>query len=429
MELIIIGVLILINGFFAVSEMSLVAAKRVRLETLAKKGSPQAKAALDLSEHPGKFLSTVQIGITIIGILIGIFSGDKITTSTSALLAKISFLAPYSQSLGVGVVVVCVTYFSVLFGELLPKRIGMTYPETIAKKIALPMKFITKVTLPLGWLLTKTSDMFINLFNIRNTDESKVTEEEIKAIIQEGKEGGEVQEIEQDIVERVFMLGDRRVSTLMTPRSQVVMLEGTLSIAEILPKVSEELHSIYPIYEEDKDNITGIVKLKDLFANINKQQVLLKDITIEAHFVLEKTTAFHALERFKSSKVHYGIVIDEYGQMQGIITLNDLLESLIGYSSEFYSDDYTLHEREDGTWLLDGHYPFPDFLHYFDLEDVEDEEHNFDTCGGLILNELGRIPEEGDKLEWRNFEMEIIDMDGTRIDKILLKKKDEPPRK
>ncbi|HMG16721.1 MAG TPA: DUF21 domain-containing protein, partial [Saprospiraceae bacterium] len=200
MELIIIGILILINGFFAVSEMSLVSAKKIRLESAAKKGSQQAKAALDLSEHPAKFLSTVQIGITIIGILIGIFSGEKVTDEAAAFVSKFEMLRPYSQSLGVGIVVVYVTYFSVLFGELLPKRIGMTYPETIAKKIALPMKIVTRLTYPLGWLLTRTSDLFIYLFKIKVSDESKVTEEEIKAIIQEGKEGGEVQEIEQDIV-------------------------------------------------------------------------------------------------------------------------------------------------------------------------------------------------------------------------------------
>jgi len=422
MELIIIGILILINGFFAVSEMSLVSAKKIRLESAAKKGSQQAKAALDLSEHPAKFLSTVQIGITIIGILIGIFSGEKVTDEAAAFVSKFEMLRPYSQSLGVGIVVVYVTYFSVLFGELLPKRIGMTYPETIAKKIALPMKIVTRLTYPLGWLLTRTSDLFIYLFKIKVSDESKVTEEEIKAIIQEGKEGGEVQEIEQDIVERVFMLGDRRVSTLMTPRSQVVMLEGNSTIKEILDTVSEELHSVYPIYEKDRDNVVGIVKLKDLFANINNQDIQLKSILTEANFILEKTTAFHGLEKFKESHVHYGIIIDEYGQMQGMITLNDLLESLVGYSSEFYKDDYTLVKRDDGTWLLDGHYPFLDFLHYFEIEDL-DEEHNFDTCGGLILNELGKIPAEGDKLEWLNFEMEVLDMDGTRIDKILVKKK------
>ncbi len=260
-------------------------------------------------------------------------------------------------------------------------------------------------------------------FTVRSlqSDESKVTEEEIKAIIQEGKEGGEVQEIEQDIVERVFLLGDRRVSTLMTPRSQVVMLEGNQSMKEVLDIVTNELHSLYPVYEKDKDNVIGVVRLKDLFSNIKKDSVNVKSLVSEANFILEKTSAFQALEKFKESHVHYGIIIDEYGQMQGIITLNDLLESMVGYASDFYNDDYSLVEREDGTWLIDGHYPFHDFLHYFDLEQI-DSEVNFDTFGGLILNEMGRIPHQGDKLEWNNFLFEIIDMDGTRIDKVMVSK-------
>ncbi|MBL7831745.1 MAG: HlyC/CorC family transporter [Saprospiraceae bacterium] len=421
MEIILIGILILINGWLVLAEMALVSSKKVRLESAAKKGSQKAKTALELSEHPNKFLPTVQIGITVIGILNGIFSGENLTEYVESWASQFEVFKPFAHSIGVGIVVVTITFLTIIFGELLPKRIGMTYPETIAKGIGLPMKVLSQFTHPFGWILVKTTDFFIFLFGMKKSDESKVTEEEIKAIIQEGKEGGEVQEIEQDIVERVFLLGDRRVSTLMTPRSQVVMLEGNQSMKEVLDIVTNELHSLYPVYEKDKDNVIGVVRLKDLFSNIKKDSVNVKSLVSEANFILEKTSAFQALEKFKESHVHYGIIIDEYGQMQGIITLNDLLESMVGYASDFYNDDYSLVEREDGTWLIDGHYPFHDFLHYFDLEQI-DSEVNFDTFGGLILNEMGRIPHQGDKLEWNNFLFEIIDMDGTRIDKVMVSK-------
>ncbi len=419
MEIILIGILILINGWLVLAEMALVSSRKVRLETAAKKGSQKAKLALELAEHPNKFLPTIQIGITVIGILNGIFSGEHLTILVDNWVAQFEILRPFAHSIGVGVIVVLVTFMTIIFGELIPKRIGMTYPETIAKGIALPMKALSRITQPFSWLLIKTTDFFIFLFRMKKSDESKVTEEEIKAIIQEGKEGGEVQEIEQDIVERVFMLGDRRVSTLMTPRSQVIMLEGNQPMHEVLDIVTNELHSLYPVYEKDKDNVIGVVRLKDLFSHIKNDLVFVKSLVSEANFILEKTSAFQALEKFKESHVHYGIIIDEYGQMQGIITLNDLLESMVGYASDFYNDDFSLVEREDGSWLIDGHYPFHDFLHYFELEQV-DTEVNFDTLGGLILNEMGKIPHQGDKLEWNNFTFEIIDMDGTRIDKILV---------
>lgn len=419
MEIILIGILILINGWLVLAEMALVSSRKVRLETAAKKGSQKAKRALELSEHPNKYIPTVQIGITVIGILNGIFSGENLTEYVEKWASQIDFLAPFAHSIGVGVVVAIITFLTIIFGELLPKRIGMTYPETIAKGIAVPMNLLSKITHPFGWLLVKTTDFFIFLFGMKKSDESKVTEEEIKAIIQEGKEVGEVQEIEQDIVERVFLLGDRRVSTLMTPRSQVVMIEGNQTMHDVLDVVTKELHSLYPVYEKDKDNVIGVVRLKDLFSHIRNDSILVKSLVSEANFILEKTSAFQALEKFKESHVHYGIIIDEYGQMQGIITLNDLLEAMVGYASDFYNDDYAIVEREDGSWLIDGHYPFHDFLHFFDLEEV-DSEVNFDTLGGLILNEMGKIPHQGDKLEWNKFTFEIIDMDGTRIDKIMV---------
>jgi len=421
MDYLVILILILINGFFSLSEIALVSARKSRLESAAKKGSTKAKLALDLAENPNKFLSTVQIGITVIGILTGVFGGQSIAASLEAVLINIPSVGSLAHGLSVGIVVAVITFFSIVFGELLPKRVGMTYPETIAKNTAGIMKFISLSTAPFVWLLTHFTDLFIKIFHIKATDESKVTEEEIKAIVQEGKEGGEVQEIEQNIVERVFLLGDRMVSTLMTPRSQVLMFEVNEPMIEVKPQVLEEMHSVYPVYEDDKDNLIGVVKLKELVANFDDNNASLKPLVEEANYILEKTTAYQAMEKFKSSKIHYGIIIDEYGQMEGIVTLNDLLEALVGNASEFYQDEFSLEEREDGSWIIDGLYPFPDFLHHFDLTHLQ-EDLAYDTISGLLYDELGRIPKEGDRLEWKDYFFEILDMDGTRIDKIMFRK-------
>lgn len=420
MEIVLIAVLILINGIFSMSEIALVSSRKVRLENSANKGSKQAKAALQLAEHPNKFLSTVQIGITVVGIMTGMFGGENMTEAVAASLGQIEAIAPFAHGIAVGIVVVSITFCSIVFGELIPKRIGMTYPESIAKRIAIPMRLISTLAMPFVWLLTKTTETVIKLLNIKPSSDSKVTEEEIKAIIQEGKEGGEIEEIEQDIVERVFLLGDRRINTLMTPRSQVFMLDINHRVYEVRDEIAEELHSIYPAYDGDKDNIVGVIKLKDIFMNQKNDQMEMRAIVSEANFVLENLTAYQVLEKFKKSHTHYGIIIDEYGQMQGIITLNDLLESLVGYVSEFDKDDYTLQKRDDGSWLIDGHYPFPDFLYHFDMEDLMND-FEFDTVAGLIFNELGKLPKQGDKVHWRNFEFEIIDMDGVRIDKLMLR--------
>lgn len=407
------------------SEIALVSAKRVRLENHANKGSRRAKVALDLAEHPNKFLSTVQIGITLVGILTGMFGGDSMSHALSEWLLQFESIAPFAHGVAVSIVVVCITFCTIVFGELIPKRIGMTYPESIAQTMAVPMRFLSWAAMPFVWLLGRTTEGVIRLLNLKPSD-SKVTEEEIRAIIQESKEDGEIEEIEQDIVERVFLLGDRRINTLMTPRSQVLMLDVNHTIAQVRPLIADELHSIYPAYDDDKDNIVGIIKLKDVFVNQAQDDKPLRDLLGEANFILENLTAYQVLEKFKKSRAHYGIIIDEYGQMQGIVTLNDLLESLVGYVSDFDQDDYMLARRDDGSWLIDGHYPFPDFLYHFDLEE-RTSEFEFDTVAGIIFHELGHLPKQGDKVRWLNFEFEILDMDGVRVDKLLVKVENPMP--
>lgn len=420
MELLIILFLILLNGVFSMSEIALISARKNRLETAAKKGNTNAKVALDLANSPNKFLSTVQIGITLIGILTGIYSGEKITNDVQEFVSGFQVFKPYAESIGVVIVVVVLTFFSLVLGELLPKRIGLNHPESIAKAVALPMKIVSQITAPFIWLLTISTDGLLKILNIKPTADGKVTEEEIKAIIKEGTEGGEVQEIEQDIVERVFHIGDRKVNSLMTHRQSIVYLSLEDSLEVLKNKVLDELHSVYPVCNENMDDVVGVVLLKDLFTSFEKGSFNLQSITKDPAYFIEHTSVYKALENFKKSKVHYAFVTDEYGVFQGIITLNDILEALVGDASDFDEDEYQLIAREDGTWLVDGLYSLHDFLTYFDMDELTND-YEVTTVSGLIMTELGNIPKTGEKLIWNKFVLEVIDMDGVKIDKVLVK--------
>ncbi|MBA0885305.1 hemolysin family protein [Flavobacterium undicola] len=420
MELFIILFLILLNGLFSMSEIALISARKSRLENSAKKGNNSAQIALDLANSPNKFLSTVQIGITLIGILTGIFSGDKITTDVEVFVSGFEILKPQAHSIAVGIVVVVLTFFSLVLGELLPKRIGLNYPEAIAKGVAVPMKIVSIVTAPFIWMLTHSTEFLLRILRIRPTADGKVTEEEIKAIIKEGTEVGEVQEIEQDIVERVFHIGDRKVNSLMTHRKSVVMLPLDSNKSQVKEFMLQELHSFYPVYKDNFDEIVGVVSLKNIFATIEKENFKLESIMSEAPYLMEHTTAYNALENFKKTGIHYAVIADEYGVFQGIITLNDILEALVGNAADFYKEDFQLIEREDGSWLVDGHYSLHDFLTYFELDELL-SDYDVTTVSGLIMTELSRIPKQGEKLVWHKFELEVIDMDGVKIDKVMVK--------
>ena len=402
------------------SEIALISARKNRLETAAKKGNKNAKAALDLANSPNEFLSTVQIGITLIGILTGIYSGDKITTDVQNFVATFEAFSPYSNSIAVGIVVVVLTFFSLVLGELLPKRIGLNYPEGIAKAVAFPMKIVSTVTMPFIWLLTISTDFLLKMLQIKPTADGKVTEEEIKAIIKEGTEVGEVQEIEQDIVERVFHIGDRKVNSLMTHRSDIVYLSLEDTKEEIKAKVIDELHSVYPVCEDNLDNVIGLVLLKDLFVSFESGAFDLKSITREPVYLIEQTSAYKALENFKTSKLHYAFVVDEHAIFQGVITLNDILEALVGDASDFDEDEYKLVSNEDGTWLVDGQYSLHDFLTFFDLDELIND-YEVTTVSGFFITELGNIPTQGEKIIWNKLELEALAMDGAKIDKVLIK--------
>ena len=403
------------------SEIAMVSSRKSRLETAAKRGDKAAKKALELSKNPGKFLSTVQIGITLIGILTGIYSGEKIQDDLISYLNKFELIKLYSEPIATSVIVVTLTFFSLVLGELVPKRIGLTMPEKISKILSFPMYWISIIAAPFIWLLTFTSDMIIKLFRIKPTTESKITEEEIKAIIQEGMEGGDIQEIEQDIVERVFSLGDRKISSLMTHRNDTILLKTEFDTEQIRKTVNKEMHSVYPVVNSKMD-VVGITLLKDLFRHINESDFKISDHIKQPQYVSENLSAYEVLKFFKTGKTHQAIVTDEFGLMQGLVTMNDLLEALVGDVSEFYSNEFAFSQRADGSWLIDGQYPLTEFLRKLDLAGLADD-YPFNTISGLILHQLRRIPSTGDTLRWLNFEIEILDMDGARIDKILLTNK------
>ncbi|WP_346237830.1 hemolysin family protein [Niabella insulamsoli] len=423
MELLIIALLILLNGVFSMAEIALVSARKARLEAQANKGDKKAKEALNLANHPDHFLSTVQIGITLIGILTGLYSGDKITGDIVLFIEKFPSLAPYSSGIATTLVVILITYFSLVFGELIPKRIGLSSPEKIAKFVAAPMRLVSWITFPFIWLLTKSTGLITRLFNIK-TDDSQVTEEEIKAIINEGTEQGTLEETEQEIIERVFHLSDRNITSLMTHRSDIVWFNTTDTEEMIKEKILRDPHSIYPICEGEIDNIKGVISLKDLYTN--KDSILFKDLMRPALFVPENNTAFKVMEKFKESQLHSCFIVDEYGSVLGMITIKDILEAIVGDMPQHDDDEYEVIKRDDGSFLVDGQLPFYDFLSYFDKTDWMNEgEQEFDTIAGFILHKLKRIPIASDKMEWNGFDFEIIDMDGHRIDKVLVNISDE----
>lgn len=419
MEILILAGLILLNGLFSMAEIALVSARKSRLEAQANKGDKKAQDALNLANKPETFLSTVQMGITVIAIITGIYSGEKITDDFALYLKQWPLLEPYSYGIATTIVVIIVTYFTIIFGELVPKRLGLSRPELIAKTVARPMRILSLITHPFIWLLSKSSNLIIKIFNLKPND-NQVTEEEIKAIISEGTEQGTIEETEQEIIERVFHLSDRNITSLMTHRSDIIWFNLDDTEETIKEKIISEPHSIYPICDKDIDNIKGVVSIKDLY--VSPDDTAFKELMQTALFVPDNNTAFQVMEKFKESQLHSCFIVDEYGSILGMITLNDILEAIIGDMPQPDIPEYEIVEREDGTYLVDAQIRFYDFLTRFEkTEWMNEGEQEFDTLAGFILHRLERIPHTGDKLEWKGFSIEIIDMDGHRIDKVLIK--------
>ena len=417
--LIIIG-LILFNGILSMSEMSIVSSRKSRLELEAKKGSVSARKALDLSNNPDNFLSTIQIGITLIGILTGLFSGEAFAADLAKYVEKIPYIGEYAFGISETVIVVVVTYLTLIFGELVPKRIGLNKADSMAQIVARPMKWLSVLAHPFVWLLAKSTSLIATAMGVAQK-ENTVTEEEIKSMIQEGTEAGEVQEVEQDIIERVLVLGDQRITSIMTARKDLVCMHSSMTVDDVRHIISQDLYDAYPVISDGIDDIQGLVALKDLILILDKPQFNLADVVKKPHYFPDTMTVYTALEMFRNERVSRALVVDEFGSIQGLVTMRDILEGLVG-SLENSDGQPHISPREDGSsWLVDAMCPFYEFLAYFEREDLY-QPTDYATLGGLILDILEHLPQVGEIVTWETFTFEVVDMDGTRIDKLLVRK-------
>ncbi|MBX2951855.1 MAG: HlyC/CorC family transporter [Leadbetterella sp.] len=423
MEIFIILFLILLNGIFSMSEIALVSSRKAKLEIAAKNGKKSAAEALELANSPGRFLSTVQIGITVIGILTGIYSGDTFKGYLIPYLQGMGMPAAYADNVAVALITVLVTFLTLIFGELVPKRIGMAIPEDIATTVVRPMNILSKIASPFIWLLSKSSDLIFKLIGLKENDNS-VTEEEIKNIIQEGASDGTIEEIEHEIVQNVFQLGDRKITSLMTSVNDISFLDLDDSPEENREKIIEKKHSIYPVCKDGINDIKGLLYIKDLLGkSLDKELEDLEPILRPALYIAENNHAYQVLEKFQEERIHFGVIVDEYGSVAGIVTMNDILDALVGDISETNEFEYEIVEREDGSFLIDAALPFDDFLSEFEIDLPNRKEYNgFDTMGGFALHILKEIPTTGEKFYWEDYVFEVMDMDKNRVDKILVSK-------
>ncbi len=416
--LIIIG-LILLNGVFSMSEVAMISARKSRLSTDAKKGSKAAQKALDLSGNPDKFLSTVQIGITLIGILTGIYSGNQIAVDLTELLKSFGLAQSTAFVVAQGGIVVLVTYLTIVFGELVPKRIGLSVAESVAKLMARPMNVLAIIASPFVWLLSKSTEVIFNLLGVREED-GKVTEEEIKSIIKEGAEEGAVEPVEQNIMQRVFLLGDLKIGSIMTHKNDVVWLDTSMTAEEVKKVLNEDLYESYPVAEGDLDHVKGMIWLKDLVMRLSDENFKVGDLTREPVYFHEGMSIYKVLEQMKVKKISRALICDEFGDFVGMVTLKDIFEGLVGNMDNEEDEPEIIKRANNGGWLVDGQCSLYDMLCYFDCGDLYEASGGYHTLAGLILDRLQRIPRSGDTLEWNGFTFEIMDMDGARIDKVLV---------
>lgn len=425
-EIVAIFLLLMANGIFAMSEIAVITARKSRLQELSDKRSAGARAALDLANAPNPFLSTVQIGITLVGILAGAFGGGALTGWLSAHLQVVPGIAPYSRTAALAIVVLGITYFSVILGELVPKRLALAHPEAIAMFMARPMRLLLKVCAPLVHLLSFSTDLVFRLFGKRFDEPAGVTEEEIRTLMRQGTAAGVFEETEQDMVEAVFQLGDKSARALMTPRTQIVWLNRNDTVEPIRAKLADSGHSRFPVCDGSLDNVLGVVQAKDLLtAFLSAGKIDLTATMQQAAFVPRSMPALQVLDHIKQSGSHIVLVVDEYGGIEGLLTHHDLLEAIAG-DMPFGKTPAQPRavQRKDGSWLLDGMMSVDEFKEIFHLENLPGEKRDaFQTLGGFLFTQMGRVPGVSESFEWNGLRFEVVDMDGKRIDKVLVTEK------
>ena len=423
-ELLIVLALVLLNGFFAMSEMSVMTSRKSRLKQLAQ-ASRRAAKALALSEKPEAFLSTVQIGITLIGILTGLFGGEAIGLAIAAWIERVlPALDPYAETIGKSIAVALITFLTLIFGELVPKRQAITAPETIASVVALPMGWLARAAFPFVWLLSHTTRLVLRLLGLGKDEASTISEEEIRMLVAESHEQGVIDAHERDMVNRVMRLGDRTAASLMTPRNRIAWLDASAPVEESLEVMREHQFSRYPVYRGSDQDVAGILEVKSLIHTIGGDlaERLYHDLR-PALFVSESTHAMKLLEIFREEQQSMALVVDEYGEIQGLVTVSDLMGAIVGrlQSVENTDEDALVVQREDGSLLVDGTLPTEDLRELMDGAALPDaEEGDYHTLAGMCIAHFGRIPNVGEHFDWAGWRIEVVDLDGARIDKLLL---------
>ena len=420
MEIYALIVLIVLNGFFAMSEIALVSARRARLQPLADRGDSAARIATELGAEPTRFLSTVQIGITSVAMLTGIVGEATLAPPLAAKFAAWGATTQAAGYLATAVVVALVTYFSIVVGELVPKRIGQIHAESVARFVARPIQWLSLASKPFVWLLTHSTQVLLRLLGIDDSRRNPVTEEEIQAVLHEGSTAGVIEEDERKMVENLFRLDDRSIATLMTPRADIASLHVDATHDRVIATMETQPHSRYPVVGTDPQDVIGVVSARALLlALLRGEQLNLARLARAPIFVPESISGRDTLERFREGRTNMAFVVDEYGSLQGLVTLHDVLEAITGQFGADPEDRWAV-RREDGSWLLDGQIPLTDLAQHLALEWPDaDIDEGFETISGLIHWRLGRLPRTTDRIRWQDWTFEVIDMDGQRIDKVL----------
>ncbi|MBF2062848.1 MAG: HlyC/CorC family transporter [Calothrix sp. C42_A2020_038] len=422
-EIFFILVLIIANGIFSGSEIAVVSARKFRLEQMASRGNSQARAALRLATSPNDFLSTVQIGITLIGILSGAVGGATLAQRIKPAFDTIPLLQPYSEGISVGIIVTIITYLSLVVGELVPKRMALNNPEKIVCAVAKPMRSLSFITGPFVNVLSFSTDALLNILGIRVTEEEKMTEEEIKLLIEQATELGTFEESEQEMLERVFSFGDRRIKTLMTPKFDITWLDIDAPLEELESLIRASNHSRFPVARENLDECLGILRGKHfLSARLSGEEINVATMVQPPLYVPENMTALKVLEEFKRTGIHMALITDEYGSIQGLVTLNDLMEAIVGdITAKEDLEQPMVVKREDGSLLVDGLLSTDELKELLDQESLPEEDtEDYHTLAGFVITSLKYIPKAGDYFEWNGLRFEVMDMDGTRVDKVLI---------
>ncbi|NYZ15355.1 HlyC/CorC family transporter [Azospirillum sp. RWY-5-1] len=423
-EILIIVFLILLNAFFAMSEMALVSSRRARLQQLAEaRGGKGARAALALSEDPSNFLSTVQVGITLIGIIAGAYGGATIAERLGVTLDEVAWIAPYGGQVAFVLVVAAITYLSLIVGELVPKRLALANPERISATVAAPMSVLSRAAAPLVWLLGVSTEGMLKLLGLSGIRDQTVTEEEVKTLIAEGTQSGVFEPAERQMIEGVLRLSDRSVRSIMTPRPDVVWLDLDDPQETIAREIRESGYSRFPACRGDLDEVQGIVATKALLDQaLHGRPFDLRAVVVDALIVHDGTPVMRLLELFKQATVHMAVVVDEYGSVEGIVTVTDILEAIAGEMPDQGDEEQGIVRREDGSWLVDGMTPVDDVEAAIDLPALRVDDGDYHTIAGFVLDKLGHVPTASEYVDWEGFRFEVVDMDGRRIDKILIQK-------